>query len=338
MTEPVPDPVFSPKLTSAAQARRFVSRNGRGYLAIGIADEAGEPADPTEGTLALKVYRNLLDNPNAADPRGELIVDVSDETGAQGRTTYIKRDDVGKFHYDIGAQWTDQKGLLSAEWSYEIDNARFIFQDSMQILDQMPTYERLRNDTRLIVEQSSWYFADLFDSTAGGPWLQENFQTHFDYERIAFLMGQAVMKFNVLGFPLTNYGVGVGDQSIPANFSALMVWGTKLEIIRHLIVSYTEQPDFRNVQTTMTDRRDYAQRWQAVLMDELPSYEKAVKLTKRSLLNLGRGSLLVSGGIYGGSARGLFKSGMYAAQTRAWRFYPAAPSVSFGNQAFGSSY
>jgi hypothetical protein len=327
VTEPLSDPVYSAKLTTSALVRRFVSRHGRGYLAIGIVGGDGNPVDPTAGTLTLRVYRNLLDD-SPLDPRGDLIIDVTADA--------LARDDVGKFHYDIGPQWTDQRGLLTAEWAYEVDGVAFAFTDNMQILDQMPTFDRLREDSKLIVEQASWFVADLFDSTTGGPWLAENFQTHFDYERIAFLVSQAVMRFNVLGFPVTNYGVDVGSATIPANFSALMIWATKLEIIRHLILSYTEQPTFQSVQTTFTDRRDYAQRWQAVLAEEKPDFEKAVKLSKRSLLKLGRGSLLVSGGIYGGGAQGLFRSGMYAAQTRAWRFYPAAPSVSFGNQAFGS--
>lgn len=326
MTEPLSEPVYSAKLTSSAIARKFVGRYGRGYLAIGIVGNDGEPVDPTPDTLALRVYRNLLDD-TSPDSRGELVIDV---TAAD-----ITRDDVGKFHYDIGPQWTDQRGLLTAEWGYEVGGSAFVFTDNMQILDQMPHYDRLREDTKLIVEQASWYFADLFDSTAGGPWLAENFQTHFDYERIAFLVSQAVMRFNVLGFPVTNYGVDVGSPTIPENFSALMVWAAKLEIIRHLIVSYTEQPTFQSVQTTFTDRRDYAQRWQAVLAEEKPDFERAVKTAKRQLLRLGRGSLLVSGGIYGSSA-GIFRSGMYSAMTRSMRFYPAAPSVSFGNQAFGS--
>lgn len=329
MTEPITgDEVYTPKLKSQAKSRRFVSQNGRGYLAIGIYDSDNNPVDPEPGTLNLKVYLNLLDG-SSSDPRGNLIVDVDDSE--------IIRDDVGKYHYDIGPQWTSERGTLTAEWTYDANGAGFQFNDDMQILDQMPMFDRLREDTRLQVEQAGWYFADLFDSTTGGPWVTENFQTHFNYERIAFLLGQAVMKFNVLGYPVTAYGVDVGSQAVPANFGPLIIWATKLEIIRHLIASYTEQPEFRNMTTTYTDRRDYARRWREVLDEEKPEMEKAIKMAKRSLLNLGRGSLLVSGGIYGGSSR-IFVPGIYASQTRAFRFYPAAPSVSWGAQAKGGSW
>lgn len=331
MTEPIYGPeVYSQKLVSAAKARKFVSQNGRGYLAIGIQDAAGAPVDAVAGSLTLKVYLNLLDG-TSPDARGNLIVNATEAAG-------IVRDEIGKYHYDIGPQWTANKGLLNAEWGYQVGDADFVFQDDMQIQEQMPFYDGMREDAKVLVEQATWFFADLFDSTTGGPWLNENFQSHFDYNRIAFLMGQAVMKLNVTGQPVTSYGVEVGDPKIPANFTQLSLWATKLEAIRHLIVSYTEQPAYPNTATTYTDRRDYTDRWRAVLEDEQPELKAAIKMAKRSLLSLGRGSLLVGGGIYGGTARSFFVSGMYSAQARSMRFYPGAPSVSWGAQATGGAW
>jgi hypothetical protein len=331
MTEPVyGDEVYSQKLVSAAKARKFVSQNSRGYMAIGIQNPQGDPVDAASGSLALKVYLNLLDG-TSTDVRGDLIVDVTELTG-------LVRVDVGKYYYDIGPEHTANRGLLNAEWTYEVDGDDFTFQDDMQIQEQMPFYDNMREDAKLLVEQATWFFADLFDSTTGGPWLNENFQTHFDYNRIAFLMGQAVMKLNVVGQPITRYGVEVGDPKVPGNFVQLSLWATKLEVIRHLIMSYTEQPAYPNTATTYTDRRDYADRWRAVLEEEQPELKAAIKMAKRSLLSLGRGSLLVGGGIYGGSAKGFFVPGMYAAMTRSFRFYPAAPSVSWGAQATGGAW
>lgn len=275
------------------------------------------------------MWLNNLDG-TATDVRGDLVIDVG--------ASEITRDDKGKFHFDIGPAHTGQRGTLVAEWSYSVGGAAFTFGDDMQILEQMPNYEALNEGTKLLVEQGSWFFADLFDSTTGGPWLNENFQTHFTYDRMAFLLRQATMKFNVTGYPVTQYGVGQGDRAIPSNYTDIILWGLKLEAIRHLITSYTEQPDFRNMATTYTDRRDYTQRWREVWADEKPDYEKAVKMAKRSLLRLGRGSLLVSGGIYGGSARTMYVPGLFTAMTRSMRFYPAAPSVSWGAQAMGQPW
>lgn len=329
MTEPIIGPeVHSQKLVSQAKARKFVSQNGRGYLALGVLGADGKPVDPED--LTLTVRRHPLDG---GDP--VVLVEAVWAEVAVPEMGLITRDAVGKFSYDIGPQHTAERGILTAEWTYEVGGAEFTFTDDMQILGQMPNYEALNESTKLLVEQASWFFADLFDSTTGGPWLNENFQTHFDYDRMAFLLRQATMKFNVTGWPVTQYGVGRDDKAIPANYTDLILWGTKLEAIRHLIASYTEQPDFRNMATTYTDRRDYSQRWREVWADEKPEYDKAVKMSKRALLSLGRGSLLVAGGIYGGGARGMYVPGLFAAMTRSMRFYPAAPSVSFGNQAFG---
>ncbi|QZE10459.1 hypothetical protein SEA_SCOOBYDOOBYDOO_113 [Mycobacterium phage ScoobyDoobyDoo] len=322
---------YSPKLRDHAVARKFVAQNSRGYLALGIFDNEGNPVDPEPGTLQLTVYFDDLTG-SSVDPRGELIVTVDHNS--------IIRDDVGMYHYDVGPDWTKKIGLLNAEWRYGAadGSGQFQFNDAMQIQEQMPEYERLRPETKRIVEQVSWFFGDLFDSTAGGPWLQENYQTHFSYERIAQLSQQAVMKFNMTGFPVTSYGVTVDDRKLPSNLQQVIVWGTKLECIRHLALSYTEQPMLQNVQTNITDRRDYMDRWYRVLEEETPEYKQAVTMAKRSLLKLGRGSLLVSGGIYGGGMKGgFFIPGLYASQTRSFRFYPASFGVGIGNMAAGDA-
>jgi hypothetical protein len=320
---------FSPKLRDHSVARKFVAQNSRGYMALGVFGADGEPLDVDSGSLTLSVFFDDLSGLNT-DPRGVLMVTV-DETS-------IVRDDVGMYHYDIGPEWTRKVGLMTAEWTYTASGSEFKYLDNMQILEQMPEYERLRPEGKRIVEQVSWFFGDLFDSTAGGPWLQENYQTHFSYERIAFLAQQATMKFNMTGFPVTAYGVTPDEKKLPRNLTQIIVWGTKLECMRHLALSYIEQPNLQNVQTNITDRRDYQQRWNEQLDKEEPQFEKAITMAKRGLLSLGRGALLVSGGIYGGGMKGgIFIPGLYAQQTRAFRFYPASFAVGIGNYVGGDA-
>jgi hypothetical protein len=117
---------------------------------------------------------------------------------------------------------------------------------------------------------------------------------------------------------------------VPPNFLGLVVWGTYIECLRHFRDSYTELPARPGMDVTYTDRRDYWSRWSANLQQEEQAYKQALTAAKRSLLSLSRGSLLVAGGIYGGSALGIFQAGTYASQVRSWRFYPAAPAISFG--------
>jgi hypothetical protein len=62
---------------------------------------------------------------------------------------------------------------------------------------------------------------------------------------------------------------------------------------------------------------------------EQKEFDEMITLVKRKLMGLGSTSMLVAGGIFGGGSggSGLFVSGAYAAATRAFRFYPAAPAV-----------
>jgi hypothetical protein len=223
-------------------------------------------------------------------------------------------------------------------WAYTINSVPFTFTDFGQILDQMPLYESFRESEKSIIDEVSWLLGDLFDSTDGGPNLIEPFQTHFTFERVAQMEKIAVTRMNLIGFPVQYWGVGPNTQQVPQDFQGLMVIGTYLECMRHLIASYTEIPLFQGSNITYTDRRDYAQRWQSVFSTEWPEYVTYVKMAKRKLLQLGRGALLVGGGIYGGNALGIFQAGTYASQVRSWRFYPAAPAISWGSTSHGSGF
>lgn len=329
MTYPSGVGVFSPKIRDASVVRRFVSRNGYGYLSLGVL-KGQTPIDPDVDTVKLKVFYNAgVESDEDDDPRGDLIINVDDHSG----TDIVKKEEVGKFYYDIGPDHTQNRGVLTAEWTYQVDGKDFMFTDFIQILDQMPIYDGLSEQSKFVISMISLMFGDLFDSTEGGPWNQENFQTHFDYEKLAILLMSAIGRINFYGQPPTNYGLGPQDQPLPKEWSQLLVWALRLEVIRHLMRSYTEIPDFRNMNVTYTDRRDYAQRWKMILDEEKPDLEKAIIMAKRSLLSLARGALLVSGGYFSVGGGGIFIPGMQVAAQRSFRFYPAAPSVSFGFQA-----
>lgn len=329
--EPSGEAVYSPKIANQSLVRKFVAQNGQGYVAISI-QQGTQNVDPDPNTIGLQVY--FMDPtvaPTTSDPRGTLVITAT--------SSQITRTGVGTFYYDIGPQFTKYRGVLTAVWTYAVGGTTFTYLDYLQVLNQMPTYEGLSPAEKVIVEQVSWMYGDLFDSTEGGPYLIEPFQTHFDYERIAQMLILALNWFNVTAFPFTSFSAGIdpvtGYQAnpVPQNFNGLLVLGTYLEVMRHLRDSYVEIPAFAQMNVTYADRRDYSQRWGQIFDDTWPQYIKAVTLAKRSLLNLARGSLLVGGGIYGGNALGIFQAGTYAAQVRSWRFYPAAPAISWGATA-----
>ena len=323
-TQPSGQAIYSPKIRDQALVRKFIAQNGRGYVAITIHDGTNA-VDPDPGTLQIQVWFNdvTANYPTSDDPRGVLVV--------TGTADQISHTGTGSYYFDIGPEYTANRGILTAVWSYQIKGAGFTFVDNLQILNQMPLYDSLTPQEKSVVEQVSWMFGDLFDSTEGGPYLIEPFQTKFDYERLAQMEQLAIARFNITGFPVTPYQLGGGQDTLPSQFAGLIVFGTYLEVVRHLTDSYVEIPGFQAMNVTYADRRDYMQRWNEIYQREWPDYKEAVIRAKRSLLSLGRGSLLVGGGIFGGNATGVFQAGTYASQVRSWRFYPAAPAISWGS-------
>jgi hypothetical protein len=325
-TEPSGINVYSPKIRNQSLVRKFLSQGGTGYIAISIF--AGTNAvDPDAGTLGLQVYFNdvTAEFPTTSDARGELIITAD--------PSVIQRTDVGMYFCNIGPQLTQYRGVLTAVWTYQVGGVAFTYTDFLQILNEMPFYDSLNDAEKLIIEQVSWMFGDLFDSTEGGPYLIEPFQTHFDAERLAQLERIAVTRFNMTGNPPTDYGVGPGTNTLASQFSQLLVLGTYLEVVRHLRDSYVEIPILQQGNITYEDRTQYSQKWNQIYESDFPEYKASVIMAKRNLLGLSRGSWLVAGGIYGGSALGIFQAGTYASQVRSMRFYPASPAISWGATA-----
>lgn len=314
--------VFSPKIADEALVRKFVSRNGRGYVGINIFD-GSKSVDPDPSSLSLEVW--FKDTSLGQEGNGVLVATIG--------AGEIQKEEVGKYFYDIGPELTVNRGVLYAKWTYSVNGVEFTFSDHLQILDQMPLYDSLNPFERSVVEAVSWMFGDLFDSTEGGPYLIEPFQTHFDYERIAQMEKLAAQRLNLIGYPITNYGVGPGTQNPPPDWQGLLIFGTYLEVVKHLRDSYVEIPLFQQMNVTYTDRRDYFNRWTQIWQSEWPDYQRMVKMQKRSLLNLAGGSLLVAGGIFGANS-GLFINSMYSSQVRSFRFYPAAFAIQFGSLGF----
>jgi len=327
--EPSGRGVYSPKIRDQSLVRKFIAQNGSGYTAIAIT-KGDSFVDPDEGSLNLAVYFQDVTTEFPPTPPGTQIVSVG--------ASLITKVDTGHYYFEIGPPNTAFRGLLTMAWTYTIDGTAFTYMDYAQILNQMPLYESLRDQEKSVIEQVTWMLGDLFDSTEGGPNLIEPFQTHYDYERLAQAQRRAVTRTNYIGFPVTHWGVGPNTEQVPSQFEGLLVLGTYLEVIRHLVASYTEIPLFQGANVTFTDRRDYAQRWQSVFSQDWPEYVTYVKMAKRKLLQLGRGALLVGGGVYGGNALGIFQAGTYASQVRSWRFYPAAPAISWGATNHGGGF
>ncbi|HEY6019030.1 MAG TPA: hypothetical protein VIY48_03795 [Candidatus Paceibacterota bacterium] len=320
---PTGDYIYSPSLRQSSVVRNQISRFGIDKIGIRISGSTGA-VDADIGTVVLNVYQET--NFDDLDPTGPLII-----TGTEG--VDIDHPELGVYTYTITPPVTNVVCLLKAVWTYKVGGVDLTYTEHLQIRDPMPTYDGFNDAEKGAVQLIVNLFGDSYDSTTGGPHLIEEFQTKFNNERISQLLFWAVQKMNMTKQPITDWTLSTPGHAgnFPMGYSGLLIMGGYIEVLKHLIRSYTEQWDIRNADVAYLDRRDYNQRWKMVLDMEQESYDQMLTLVKRKMMNLGSTSMLVSGGIFGGSGRGgLFVSGAYAAQTRSMRFYPAAPSVSWG--------
>lgn len=321
---PTGDYIYSPSLRQSSVVRKQISRFGVDKIGIRVSGASGA-IDADASTVHLDIYQES--NFDDLDPIGPLIISANEGTD-------IDHPEVGTYTYTITPPVTNIVCLLKAVWTYKVGGVNLTYTEYLQIRDQMPTYDGFNDAEKGAVQLITNLFADTYDSTIGGPHLIEEFQTKFNAERIAQLLNWSVNKMNMKKQPITNWVLSSPGQAstFPTNWWGLLIMAGYIEVLRHLIRSYVEQPDIRNADVAYLDRRDYMDRWMAVLKMEEAELDEMLTLVKRKLMGLGSGALLVSGGIFGGSSggNGLFVSGAYAAATRAFRFYPAAPSVSWG--------
>lgn len=156
-----------------------------------------------------------------------------------------------------------------------------------------------------VIEKLVWdKFEDLFDSRDGGPWLKEMTRNIFDQNKISDFIDDALLEINVYQ-PPTQFGEDLFVQVTrdvdgniidvqPNTNSQILVLGTFLATVRHLMRSYTEQPLPSGGQITYEDRRDYLQRWGTVYQIESQRYDSLLKLWKRQFLSMNQGKVLVS--------------------------------------------
>lgn len=308
--------IFSPKVYESSVPRRQLSRYRPAEMTMAVVDETGQNVDAD--SIALEVAVSRPDEPGIV----EHVNADSDE---------IIKDGTGLYRFVLGADKTQDPAILQANWNYTYQGRSIMFPSHYQILEFMPVYSSFSAEEKSVIERVSWRFADLFDNTVGGdPSFFEEFQTHWGYERIAQLAILALGKINTTRQPLTNYVLGSPGKPLGIEWHGLLEFATYVEVLKHFIRTYVEQPTIQGSTVTAVDRRDYMQRWQNVLQMEQEDLKAQMAMFKRKHMNLGRGSALVSGGIFGSS--NYFRPGGYAAALRGGRFYPS--SLAYNTGAF----
>jgi hypothetical protein len=116
--------------------------------------------------------------------------------------------------------------------------------------------------------------------------------SRFDRDTLSRFVPDVLLEINTqtpqTDFTLEGYPFLLNDGG------ALFSTGLFCAAIRHLMVSYTEQPDVMGSQVSHFDRRRYQQAWKAIYDVEWPRYEKLLAMFKAKSYNLTNAAMLVS--------------------------------------------
>lgn len=267
----------------------------------------------------------ILQNQVPIDADGDVTVTmVSEDTGGQIFSRAATHNDVGDYSITFASAETSVPGSYTIMWTYLLNTLSEYYESGIEIGPAAPSYDGLSPDFKDIVEQTVQRLADTIDSPGGGPNLTTYVQSKFGRGRMAELMRIALGRMNTIAQPFSTFTLdGQGGALFPvAQWGSLLGTLTWIEVLKHLIRSYTEQPNFiGSGNISRLDRRDYVQRWRDVLMDEEKAAQAQLDVFKISQMGLGRPAALISGGVYGryGPTR---MAGSVAARPRYWtRFY-----------------
>lgn len=133
---------------------------------------------------------------------------------------------------------------------------------------------------------------DCFDSSNGGPWLKDMTLSHFGKDKLADFLPEVLLEVNAT-MPQSEYTEATFPY-VTDDGTALLAHGLLVAAIRHLMRSYTEQPNVANAPVGYLDRTKYQQAWSVIYQIELERWKQWLQLWKARSFNLNSSSILVS--------------------------------------------
>jgi hypothetical protein len=281
--------------------RQYVSRYANDVLGLAV-QVSGVPGDVDGNSVTVTVVNETTNE--------VLFTRQADHVGT------------GLYEVTLTGEESGTTGNFRVEWDYALGGISETYTTYIHVGEVAPTYDRLSPGMKDVVDTVWMRFADTFDSPNGGPNLQTYFQTHFGRERIAQLLRLGAGRLNTMAQPFQTFTVEGPTPSFPlATWGSLLETMTYIEVIKHLMRSYVEQPNFVGGNVTRLDRRDYLDRWRTILEMEEEMLKGQLDTFKISNMGLGKPKTLVSGGVYGRYGPTRF-AGSVAARPRYWtRFY-----------------
>lgn len=251
---------------------------------------SGVPADPDGQAVTATFYREDNSNP-PIDPPTPSLTTISAQAA-----TWVS---TGTFTATLHSSDTQTPGYYIIKWDFLVSSHAEETVTFFEVGPAAPVYDSLGQDMKTIVDNVWIRFADLFDSPEGGPNLQTYYQTNWSRGRMAQLMIQAINRLNTIGQPKVAYTAYPPSEFPIASFGGLLELALYCECVKHLIRSYTEQPDPAGIPITRMDRRAYVAGWRDILAMEQVDLKSAEDVWRIQNMNLGRARVLVSGGAYG---------------------------------------
>lgn len=239
-----------------------------------------------------------------ADADGNIVTTTMYEVRDPLNVIFAARDatrvDLGAYQIELQSVDTQTPSFYEVRWDYSIDAIPLYYLTYIEVGEVAPDYDALDSGMKQEVERVWLRFADLFDSVEGGPNLLDYYQSKFGRNRIAQLLRIAVNSIASWMQP-TQFFTTEGNGRFPTEqWPGLLEKALYVEVIKHLMRSYTEQPSPEGVGHARLDRRDYVERWRTILDMEvagpggLNNYIEQMKFAAMS-----RPQVLVEGGAYG---------------------------------------
>lgn len=263
--------------------RQYVSQYGTDAIGL-VVHKAGVPADADGPVNVAMMSLDYTSTP----PAGTLVF--------QRQATHKAP---GTYETALRSQETANPGLWKVVWTYTLEGVAQTYVGIVEVGQASQVYDNLSGGMKAVVESAWVRFADLFDSPYGGPHLQVYFQTRFGRGRMAQLLTIAMQRLNNAAQPHTTYLVGMGDTFPFDQWGGLLDQALYIEAVKHLRRSYVEQPLLEGGTVARMDRRDYMDRWGAILQEEEESFRPVYENFKIAHMGFGRPVVLVSGGAYG---------------------------------------
>lgn len=254
----------------------------REYKVVNLGDTA---------ELTATIYDNE-DNPYSSEELTSVtfVIQAPDGTKTEHQGT-VEEDGTGRYNFNE----TTQVGHYTGMATFRTDEGKKSTNVDFETIDPFMETEP---SLSWVVANDAWEkFEDLFDSEEGGPWLKDMTLSVFNKNKMESFIDDALIVINGLTHE-TAFSVGeFVSEGPPVERTSnlpILTQGVVLQIIRHLMRSYVEQPNPVGAQIAWHDRRDYLMRWKEVYAIEQEAYKQMLALWKRQFLGLGQTRSLVS--------------------------------------------